>query len=914
MKRLFVFVYMMLFVVIGTSAQSNTTFGDVNNDGHVNYTDVDMISDIIMGKLPYSDAADINKDGKVDASDIVEVINVLKDNINQIAEDIDHVNSIIVPLFLQCESISDLSQHLPTIKEIEGVENAWTDNQTLFVKIRNYNTILFSYPPAPHSVEDLISTSQIQSLTRSSIEQSKDHTPTNAQKACVYYQMEKDEVFDEAKKISKLICDNFNKMGISCQRITNVGTEFFIKDIFEYDLIYLCTHGCYDINSDTHWLCTSYEIKRYDEDSKVYKYLDLDSLAQYLKDHYYSQYGDFLTVGCQKEMRDGKVNAVYYTFVSDKYIDKYGQNFSKNDAIIINTACQSLKKNENLAKAFLDKGASCYLGYDDTNGIGHWAGYAFYTALLNGCSVKQAFDKMPSGYKEETGEENGLPYNPHLGIVFNNNGITCITHPNTMTEEGVSKICIFHPETLSDEKKSYNNNTSISLRGRIKILNSKYFTNSFKYGFQWSTNSDMSQPESKETDTKNYDDATLYMNWELTLTDKDLKSNTTYYYRAYMNDGYSYCYGDIKSFTTTGDDVEDTSNYIPYYVQNNGVRTYYFDNKYDKRGEYIFLGPHSFPGYGLDEVEKIIFDVSFKRYQIPSYNYGFHSQTIKCIEGLCYLNTSNRTSMEGFFSGCSSLETIDLSGLNTSNVKNMFSMFSGCSSLETIDLSGLNTSNVNDMRYMFSYCSSLKTIIWGNIDTSNVTTMEHMFENCGIEHPDLSQLKTVNVTNMESMFYNCTSLTHLDLRSFNTSKVTNMGSMFYGCTSLIDIDLSSFDTSNVEIMSGMFACCKSLSVLDLSNFKTVFKSLFYGTPTFSYCSSLSKIYVAGDWTCESYWTPEACYIFYGCEKLMGGMGTKLGENYYYDERGKLCSYSVYGFIINARIDGGKDNPGLFTAK
>ena len=90
--------------------------------------------------------------------------------------------------------------------------------------------------------------------------------------------------------------------------------------------------------------------------------------------------------------------------------------------------------------------------------------------------------------------------------------------------------------------------------------------------------------------------------------------------------------------------------------------------------------------------------------------------------------------------------------------------------------------------------------------------------------------------------------------------------------------------------------------------------MFYGTPTFSYCSSLSKIYVAGDWTCESYWTPEACYIFYGCEKLMGGMGTKLGENYYYDERGKLCSYSVYGFIINARIDGGKDNPGLFTAK
>ena len=318
MKRLFVFVYMMLFAVIGMSAQSITTDGDVNNDGHVNYTDVDMISDIIMGKLPYSDAADINKDGKVDASDIVEVINVIKANINQIAEDIDHANSVIVPLFLQCESISDLSQHLPTIKDIEGVENAWSDNHTLFVKIRNYNTILFSYPPAPHSVEDLISTSQIQSLTRSSNEQSKDHTPINAQKACVYYQMEKNEAiaFEEPKKISKLICDIFNKMGISCQRITNVGPEFFIKDIFEYDLIYLDTHGAYDKQTDTHWLDTSHEFYHYDEKSQLYG--KEETIVNYLYKTYYSQYGNLMTLDCQKEMRNGKVNAVYYTCGSDK--------------------------------------------------------------------------------------------------------------------------------------------------------------------------------------------------------------------------------------------------------------------------------------------------------------------------------------------------------------------------------------------------------------------------------------------------------------------------------------------------------------------------------------------------------------------------------------------------------------------
>ena len=66
------------------------------------------------------------------------------------------------------------------------------------------------------------------------------------------------------------------------------------------------------------------------------------------------------------------------------------------------------------------------------------------------------------------------------------------------------------------------------------------------------------------------------------------------------------------------------------------------------------------------------------------------------------------TSTRFMFSGCSSLQSINLSSFNTTNVKDMSCMFSYCSSLQSIDLSSFNTTNVEDMSYMFAGCSSLK--------------------------------------------------------------------------------------------------------------------------------------------------------------------------------------------------------------
>ena len=103
--------------------------------------------------------------------------------------------------------------------------------------------------------------------------------------------------------------------------------------------------------------------------------------------------------------------------------------------------------------------------------------------------------------------------------------------------------------------------------------------------------------------------------------------------------------------------------------------------------------------------------------------------SLKSIEGLSNLDTSNVVRMSGMFSNCSSLTSVNLSSFDTSNVTDMNSMFLECASLRTVDVSSFNTSNVTDMGAMFESCSSLFSVNLSSFDTSKVGKMD-MFGFC----------------------------------------------------------------------------------------------------------------------------------------------------------------------------------------
>jgi surface protein len=132
-------------------------------------------------------------------------------------------------------------------------------------------------------------------------------------------------------------------------------------------------------------------------------------------------------------------------------------------------------------------------------------------------------------------------------------------------------------------------------------------------------------------------------------------------------------------------------------------------------------------------------------------------------------------------------------------------MFSGCNSLESIDLTKFNSSLTTNMSSMFQGCNSLKLVDLSNFITSSVTSMNNMFSECNsLEYVDLLSFDTSSVKDMSSMFLNCSNLQYLDLSYFDTSNVTHLTSIFSGCISLKVLDISSFDMKNVQDYKDMF--------------------------------------------------------------------------------------------------------------
>ena len=331
----------------------------------------------------------------------------------------------------------------------------------------------------------------------------------------------------------------------------------------------------------------------------------------------------------------------------------------------------------------------------------------------------------------------------------------------------------------------------------------------------------------------------------------------------------------------------------PYVVQSadQTTLTFYYDKK-------RFSHPtHSWSVYEYssnsliwqdiigEKTLKVIFTASFKNFHPTSTAYWFEGfESLKHIEGLEQLNTSQVTDMRRMFSGCSSLTALDLSSFDTSQVTDMSGMFRGCSSLTALDLSSFSTSKVTNMGGMFDGCSSLTALDLSSFDTSEVTSMSCMFRGCSsLSTLDLSSFSSLKVTNMGGMFDGCSSLSTLDLSSFDTFQVTdmsffqerNMSSMFRGCSSLTTLDLSHFDTFHVKDMSSMFRGCSSLTTLDLSSFNTFswvkvkvkdMRMMFFG------CSSLTTIYSNSSWSCR--YSNE---MFSGCNSLRGAT-TNVGNS------------------------------------
>ncbi len=333
--------------------------------------------------------------------------------------------------------------------------------------------------------------------------------------------------------------------------------------------------------------------------------------------------------------------------------------------------------------------------------------------------------------------------------------------------------------------------------------------------------------------------------------------------------------------------------------------TFYFDSRKSFRkgtsyelntGENIPKWINSTEQEIMGPFTTVIFDDSFKRARPSSCAHWFDGFGIlEKIKDIGNLNTSNVTNMSCMFRNCG-ITSLDVNNFNTANVTNMNSMFKGCNDLTYLGISNFNTAMVTDMEEMFRCCYSLTSLDVSNFNTTNVTNMHSMFYGCGITSLDVNNFNTANVTNMHSMFYGCSRLTSLDISNFNTANVTYMGGMFSKCCALTNLNVSNLNTTNVDYMNLMFWGCTNLTSLDLSSFNTSKNYDMWGM--FEGCTNLKTIYVGTGWNTSK--VKHSKNVFKDCTSLVGGRGTKFDSNVTGKSR--------------AKIDGGKANPGYFTAK
>lgn len=187
---------------------------------------------------------------------------------NQIKTDLVNVTRFIQPIFEVCADSVSMSEHIDEISNLEGVEDVWLTASDLIVQIRDWRLIFYHFPhgePIPDN-NNLLAMSAMgqQTLAKSVAHADNFMAPVlnKASKVAILNQQGKDESRSNYIAYFNGMRDMFNSMGFEATCIENedLPRTFFKDNIYQYDIVYLNTHGSYHPGDKKHWTVTGEEI------------------------------------------------------------------------------------------------------------------------------------------------------------------------------------------------------------------------------------------------------------------------------------------------------------------------------------------------------------------------------------------------------------------------------------------------------------------------------------------------------------------------------------------------------------------------------------------------------------------------------------------------------------------------------
>ena len=326
---------------------------------------------------------------------------------NVVNEKITAVMDGALPLLADCESIGEAEAMVEKLKNLDEVEDVWSNGHSVNIKIKNWETISFLFGHGLRKKTD--SFAQSMNMVRSKVSSAMKQTKSNEKMpkiviASQTYNNKDDEMQIYKDSFDSLIKD-LNNFGYNSEDIFHPmpSLDFFYDNIYDYDIILLETHGDYDEKG--HKLLTGYELGkvRKDKDADPGKEDKTSWEINYRKifdNPQYKNANDHITWDFVPEKRiingEKKDYWVAYAVVYESFFQKVAKKeFSNKNSVLFNGCCLSLYDNNKLADILREyRKLGTYLGYDAENTYGPISGTHFVRSVLNGISVEKAYDDL----------------------------------------------------------------------------------------------------------------------------------------------------------------------------------------------------------------------------------------------------------------------------------------------------------------------------------------------------------------------------------------------------------------------------------------------------------------------------------------------------------------------------------------
>lgn len=485
--------------------------------------------------------------------------------------------SVVFPIISNCSTIGDAEKNIEQIKHAEGVAEAWCDGHQLYIAIKEGEVFSFHFN---HDFSYNSEMEKIVSQIRAKVPQMKSVVKRDGArlKAVIANQQHKDENRSEnIKDFFEPLKTHFELCNVDVDYIEEPTVEFFDSQIYEYDIVFLITHGGYASTYTAYYDWFHLEWRMEMDGIKCHSFQtseDIDftesaSIEAQDSPYWNDKYKKFkkwrnkttwkdatdkhIEFGFAHEIREGKVYWVTHPSLTELFFRDISRGSFKNpNSIFFNAACQSLmgengEPSYSLADEFFKKNLGVYIGYDETNWSGQQNGYYFFKSMLNGNSFRKAIDDIWIVKEEDNeadldGDGKEEIWTTHFLYK---------TNPYTTFEGDMFLTPTYTEERALDELLAeYKLNHYVDVEGVTTFLEEGNVTMGFEYGTDENNLSTKSFadiiPSIIETPyAPNYGKGNVRFKGTL----YELEPGNTYYYRAFTWDGFNYNKGNIEQFT-----------------------------------------------------------------------------------------------------------------------------------------------------------------------------------------------------------------------------------------------------------------------------------------------------------------------------------------------------------------------------